>query len=106
MSLHQEKHLESEICQHLGALSLNECGTLEVLRRGVEMPGLTEPVQLAQFKRTGDRPMSRLHCHRPRWTCTNSAFHRTIDSAVEHANNRLPDQTFMSPRCPPSAPTT
>jgi type I restriction enzyme R subunit len=30
--------------------SLNERGTLEVLRRGVEMLGLKEPLQLAQFK--------------------------------------------------------
>ena len=30
--------------------SLNERGTLEVLRRGVDMLGLKEPLQLAQFK--------------------------------------------------------
>ncbi|MFN0185449.1 MAG: type I restriction endonuclease subunit R [Aquabacterium sp.] len=106
MSLHQEKHFEAEICDHLaqhgwlyeeGAASgfqtanglylpdllgwlkasqpeswqrlekthgaqlpqvladrvrksLHERGTLEVLRRGVEMLGLKEPLQLAQFK--------------------------------------------------------
>ena len=105
-SLHQEIHLEAEICSHLathgwphdegaaGAFdtasglyppdlwarlqasqpdswqrlhkthgaqlpqvladrvrkSLNERGTLEVLRRGVEMLGLKEPLQLAQFE--------------------------------------------------------
>lgn len=33
--------------------SLNERGTLEVLRRGVEMLGLKEPLQLAQFRPAG-----------------------------------------------------
>lgn len=106
MSLHQEHHFESEICQHLAAngwlyaegdaagydrqhamylpdllawleqtqtdswerlgkshgpaigeriaerlrKNLNERGTLDVLRRGVEMVGLREPLKLVQFK--------------------------------------------------------
>lgn len=106
MSLHQERHFETEICAHLAAHGwryadgdaarydrenalylpdllawveetqsdsweklarthgatvgkvvaervrkcLNEQGTLEVLRRGVEMVGLKKPLSLAQFK--------------------------------------------------------
>jgi type I restriction enzyme R subunit len=73
MSLHQEHHFEAEICQHLAAhgwlhepgdaalfdranglflpdLLAYERGTLEVLRRGVEMLGLKGPLMLAQFK--------------------------------------------------------
>lgn len=55
--------------------SLNERGTLEVLRRGVELLDLKEPLMLAQFKPAlAINPVTQAHYAANRWRCAACAW--------------------------------